>query len=530
MIMSGGVGARFGADCPKQYTSYDNRMVIDYVFDECRKTKGVDAIVVVAAADYVEFISKRYSVDTVVGGGTRPESVANGLKFINEKFACEKLIITNAVCPLATSEQYDKYFNLLDTNDYILTTWKLASALHRFDGVRVDRDDFFNVMEPDAYRFRMLYDNYDFTNVNKYIFHNMPSNSKGYYCFDYPYTMKLTYAHDLQLLKVLYDEIILKPSKETTLQIVNNYLSASGSQDINNWIRQVQFIMKEVAPKYSVTTYNMNSQTEANIVYEAESSSYGSIVLKFTPTEFHFHKEFTYYKHIAKGIMAEIIDTDKELNLLVIKTIKPGIQVKFDETNVELRKFFDCVDNNMIHESELNGDQAVPDVMSEFQEYVNSAEQMTYEYEFRKKMEGLAFEVWNAYFSDQPKYYLHRDLHRRNLLTTKEGIKAIDPRGTIGPKAFEYVIQFIIELRESPEELNKEKYNSMMNYFTKYVEREDLLAAMFIFWIYKMNDYCFQKNDDYKLASWCKKCILAIYFNDDETSWKTEKPNGLKKI
>ena len=46
LVMSGGVGARFGADCPKQYCMMGNRMVMDYVMDACRKTKGVDAIVI----------------------------------------------------------------------------------------------------------------------------------------------------------------------------------------------------------------------------------------------------------------------------------------------------------------------------------------------------------------------------------------------------------------------------------------------------------------------------------------------------
>lgn len=81
-----------------------------------------------------------------------------GIKYIHDHYDCEKLIITNAVCPLATSEQYDKYFRLLDEYDFVLTTWKLAPALQHFDGTRVDRDDYFNVMEPDAYRFKMLWD------------------------------------------------------------------------------------------------------------------------------------------------------------------------------------------------------------------------------------------------------------------------------------------------------------------------------------------------------------------------------------
>lgn len=512
LVMSGGVGARFGTDCPKQYNIMDNRMVIDYVIDACRKTKAVDEIVIVANEGWVDFVKERYNVPTVAGGSTRPESVLSGIKYIHDHYDCDKLIITNAVCPLATSEQYDKYFHLLDEYDFILTTWKLAPALQRFDGKRVDRDDFFNVMEPDAYRFKMLWDNYDFKNLKKYIFHNMPLRANAYYCFDYPYTMKLTYPHDLKLLKVLYDELIHEPEEESTLQVVNKYLSADGTNGIEQWITKVKSLMKEMTNRYALTSYELNCQTEANIVYEAHSNKYGDIIFKFTPSDFHFHKEYTYYSLSAKGIMAELVDTDADNCMLVIRTIKPGFQVRFDVANEQLQLFFDNVNSNMISEDRLNGDNQVPNVMSEFDLYVSCAGKFTWEYELRKYLEQKAYRVWEKYFKNAPKFYLHRDMHRRNLLRDGEHIVAIDPRGSIGPRAFEYVIQFIIELREYAPNLNKDLYNQMFSYFTKYVSAEELNAALFIFWVYKMNDYVFQKNDNYFLASWCKQCILELYY------------------
>ena len=104
-----------------------------------------------------------------------------------------------------------------------------------------------------------------------------------------------------------------------------------------------------------------------------------------------------------------------------------------------------------------------------------------------------------------------------NILKAEgEELRAIDPRGAIGPRAFEYVIPFIIELREF-DHFNCEKYNEMFAYFTKYVDEEELRAALFIFWVYKMNDYVFQKNDNYKLAGWCKTCILELYYNGEES-------------
>lgn len=517
LVMSGGTGSRFGADCPKQYCTMENRLVIDYVMDACRKTKNVDAIVIVAEEDYVDFCYERFAVPTVVGGKTRPESVANGIQYVYEHYDCEKLIITNAVCPLATSEQYDKYLNFLDEYDYVLTTWKLAPALHRFDGTKVDRDDFFNVMEPDAYRFKKLYSNFDFKNFRKYIFHNMPENSRPMFCFDYPYTMKLTYRHDLKLIKVLYDEFVVSPEKEKTIQVVNSYLSADGRQGVGTWVAAVQGIyIEDLAHKYDVTSYNINTQTEANIVYEARSSIHGDIIIKFTPSDFHFYKEYMFYKLSSKDIMAECIGYDKEYNAIILKMVKPGYQVKFDPKNSELRNFFNRINDTMIPEKKVLDDKNLPTIMGEFEEYVRCAERFTYEAKFRKKIENKAREIWNYYFEKSEKFFIHRDLHRRNILKAQGmELRAIDPRGVIGPRAFEYVIQFIIELREY-EHFNRGKYNEMFEYFSKYVDKKELNAALFIFWVYKMDDYVFQKNDNYKLAGWCKECILELYYNGKE--------------
>jgi 2-C-methyl-D-erythritol 4-phosphate cytidylyltransferase len=529
--MSGGIGARFGADCPKQYCIMDNRMVIDYVIDACRKTKGVDEIVIVASEQYVDFVNKRYNLPACIGGSSRPESVANGLKFINDNYNCDKLIITNAVCPLATSEQYEKYFSFLDEYDYVLTTWKLAPALHRFDGQKCDRDEFFNVMEPDAYRFKKLYANFDFQNMKKYIFHNMPNDSKAYFCMDYPYTMKLTNPHDLKLLKVLYEDIVIKPKENETLHTVNKYLSADGAKGIDQWIYNVQSSIDEFTNRYQLTSYSINTQTEANIVYEAHSIKYGDIIIKFTPSDFHYHKELKYYQLANKETMAELIGYHSEYNALVIKMIKPGFQVKFDSSNKELRTFYDKIDSNLIPLEKLNNDKTVPTVEGEFEEYVNAAGKYTYDIEFRQSMEKKARLVWNLYFKDSPRFYIHRDLHKRNLLNAGDSIVAIDPRGTIGPRAFEYVIQFIIELRDYPSAPKMDLYNEMFDYFTKYVDADTLKAALFVFWVYKMDDYIFQKNDNFQYANWCKQCILNLYFDGIKNPEDNNVlPQGLKKI
>lgn len=531
LVMSGGIGSRFGADCPKQYCMMGSRMCIDYVMDACRKTKGIDQIVIVAAGEYVDFCQKRYQVPTVEGGASRPESVANGLKFINENYDCEKIIITNAVCPLATSAQYQRYLEALDEYDYVLTAWKLAPALHRFDGTKVDRDDYFNIMEPDAYMFKKLYANFDFINLKKYIFHNMPDDSKAFFCMDYPFTNKLTYPHDIKILSVLYDELIVKPDKEKAIHSVSNFLAAGGKEDVIKWIYKVQEYIEEFKNTYRLTSYIINAQTEENIVYEAQSTIYGDIIIKFTPSKENFHKEYTFYKLAPKDIMCELIGVDEEYNAIVLKMIKPGFQVEINPQNPEIVDFFKKVSDNLIPEAKLEGDTTVPNVYDEFFIFQEEASKYTYEFFFRQSMERKALKVWDVYFKNAPKYYLHRDYHKRNLLKAGDGILAIDPRGAIGPKAFEYVIQFIIELREYPEKLNIQRYDELFNFFSQFVDKDELRAALFFFWVYKMDDYSFHKKDNYKLANWCKACILELYFKDvDDPTDESVMPKGLKKL
>lgn len=531
LVMSGGVGSRFGADCPKQYCMMGNRMCIDYVMDACRKTKGIDAIVVVAAGEYVDFCNKRFGVPSVQGGTSRPESVANGLKYIHDNYDCEKVIITNAVCPLATSSQYERYLNALDDYDYVLTTWKLAPALHKFDGTKVDRDDYFNVMEPDAYRFKKLYENFDFENKKKYIFHNMPDDSKPFFCMDYPFTNKLTHPHDIKILSVLYDELVLKPDREKAIRQVSHFLAAGGKNDVIKWIYKCQEYIEEFKNTYKLTSYNINAQTEENIVYEAQSIIHGDIIIKFTPSDENFHKEYTFYKLASKDIMCEMIDCDKEYNAIVLKMLKPGFQVRINVDNPEIQLFFERVSKNLIPESALQGDMSVPNVYDEFFIFQKEASKYTYEYFFRQSMERKALKVWEVYFKNAKKYYLHRDYHKRNLLKTADGIKAIDPRGAIGPAAFEYVIQFIIELREYPDRLNKEEYKKLFNFFSQFIDEDELRAALFFFWVYKMDDYSFHKKDNYKLANWCKSCLVELYFNGiDDPTEENIMPQGLKKL
>lgn len=521
LVMSGGSGTRFGADKPKQYCDMKGRPVIEYVLEACKLSKRTDQVVIVCAKDYVESIGVQYGYPTTEGGETRTESLYNGLQYVAQHYACKKVIVINAVCPLVLDSQIDLYFDLLDDYDYVLTAWKMTSTLHRYDGQMVDRNDFFHVMEPEGYNFKKLHDNYKADYPVPYVFHQMPKDSKPYYCFDYPYTMKLTYGRDLKVAELLYEDIIEKPRREKTMHKMNMWLSSFKSDSVDKiyeWSSKIPEYMEILSQKWEITNYSLNPQAFATCVFEAFSRKYGPVIVKFHSPTGRYNAELSYYKNSKGGFMADLLDFDDEFRALLIRKVLPGIQVKFNELNPNFFVFFKKVSENYIEVPE--NIEGVPTVMSEFNLVVEHASNYTYEHDFRQRLEAMAISIYNKYFSDSKRYFLHRDLQRRNLLQSRNGIVAIDPLGCIGPKEFEYCIEVVIETRQSKDPVDC--YKKLFSLFTNFVEPERLAAALFFFFVHKMDEYVFVKHDHYEMASWALDMIKSLFFTEEELTYGRE--------
>ena len=519
LIMSGGVGQRFGSGVPKQYCMMGDRPIIEYAIDAARFCSSVDQLVIVTTEDYKDSIATKYGFPTTVGGSTRTESLANGLEFVAQHYDCEKVVIANAVCPLMTEEQLDRYFKLLDEYDYVLTSWKVVSTLHRYDGKCVDRNDYFHVMEPEAYRFKMLYENYKRDYPVPYIFHQLPKTAKGYFCFDYPYTMKITYSSDVKIAKILYDDLILKPKQDKIRQGVVSWLSSFCKDGVSEWYAKIPEYMADLANKYQITSWIVNPKTFATCVFEAESRLYGSVILKFHAPSGRYPYELAYYKLSANGRMAALLDYNDDYRALLIKKIVPGMMVKFDSKDPGLKAFYKDISSNFIGVDSLPGDLRVKSIIEDFE--INASNSDKYKFDGRKALLDNAVRwVWKKYFADSPMYYLHRDLQRRNILRGVDGIYAIDALGIIGPKEFEFTLNFIIETRAQPDRI-VELHDEMLDYFSEYCDRKRLLAALFITWVHKMDEYVFSKNDDQQLARWCLGVIEKIFYGGE---------NGLLEI
>lgn len=512
LMMSGGSGQRFGSDTPKQYCEMAGRPVIEYALDACRFSKA-DDVVIVTAQNYLDPIHEKYGFPTTVGGSNRTISLYNGLQYVKQHYDCDKIIIVNAVCPLMTEEQLDRYFNLLDDYDYVLTAWRVVSSLHKFDGTNVERNDYFQCMEPEAYRFDLLYENYKVDYPAPYIFHQIPKTANGFYCFDYPYTMKITYAFDIKVANLFYQEIIAKPRRERARIKMNQRLLSFGQSEVTEWQLNVGRIMEELVNRWELGEYTTNPQAQTSCVFEAQSKKYGDVIVKIHSPKGNYDAEAEYYKKCKFPEMTPLFDYDDDYRALLLKKVVPGIQVRFDSEDQDLRKLYDDVDRAWIHCDEMDIDvNKIPTVLDYLDVNVRIAKDNIYKKEYRALLVDISYEFWNKLFADAEQFFIHRDLHKRNILRSTEGLNVIDPLGIIGPKEFEFTIPFIIELRDKTGKSARDKYLEMLNYFSKYCDRKRLEAAVFFTWVYKAEEYVFAKNDNYKMLDELIKALEDVMF------------------
>ena len=208
IILAGGLGSRFGADRPKQYCTVFGKEMIWYSIDAFRKAETIDDFIVIVDKTEMEKgrIASEYGVKTVLGGDSRNSSFKNALDYIAENYPdCERIIENNAACPMITPELIDEFINLLDEYDFVNTAYKITDALGSYKDRIADREEFYLIQAPDAYRFPLLYKYFDENSNLCHPAHQLPLDTKEYRYFGYTDNYKVTYPEDIKIVEMLME-------------------------------------------------------------------------------------------------------------------------------------------------------------------------------------------------------------------------------------------------------------------------------------------------------------------------------------
>ena len=208
IVLAGGIGQRFGGDKPKQYYLIKGKEMIAYSIELFRAAKTIDDFVVVLNPEEYESgrIAQQYGVRTVCGGKSRNWSFKNALEYIAREFPdCEKIIENNAACPLTKPELIDSYIGLLDEYDFVQTTLKITDALGSYKDRAVNREDYFLIQAPDAYRFRLLREHFNPDHPNGHPAVQLPESARGYNAFYDGRVFKVTHPDDIRIVEAMME-------------------------------------------------------------------------------------------------------------------------------------------------------------------------------------------------------------------------------------------------------------------------------------------------------------------------------------
>lgn len=215
MILSGGVGKRFGAETPKQYQDLLGKPVVQYVVEATQKAEKIDKTLVVCAEEFEDWFRDSFGVDVCRGGAERNISFMNGMNYIKERYDCKKLMVFDAMRPFVTPELIDLYMDKLDEYEVVATCQRIVDSLGCLDFHECDRSRYYILQSPEAFRFDLIYNHFNPDSPLVEAYQQLPEGTTLYKYFDFPDNYKLTFYHDLDFMRMYMEH---KKEKEKTIK------------------------------------------------------------------------------------------------------------------------------------------------------------------------------------------------------------------------------------------------------------------------------------------------------------------------
>lgn len=174
IILSGGSGSRLGSDIPKQYIEVAGKPVISYCLETLFSSRFIDRILIVAAENWQEYLSKKVSelndngkfIGYALPGETRQLSIYNGLKAI-EKYDIKNpeqyVFIHDAARPLLSADDIASYITAAKGHDGVLPVLPMKDTVYLSDdGMQVssliNRKKVFAGQAPEVFLYKKYLD------------------------------------------------------------------------------------------------------------------------------------------------------------------------------------------------------------------------------------------------------------------------------------------------------------------------------------------------------------------------------------
>ncbi|MDQ6787604.1 MAG: 2-C-methyl-D-erythritol 4-phosphate cytidylyltransferase [Acidobacteriota bacterium] len=166
IIVAAGTGSRFGSETPKQFLEILGKPVIVHTLESFESCPQIDEIILVlSAAETGNFrkIAEKYNFKklkkTIAGGGTRGESVWNGLCAIDSQ-TCEIVAVHDGARPLVLVEEITKTIEKARETGAACLVAAVTETIKEISGDKIvqtiDRAKLRRALTPQAFRYEIL--------------------------------------------------------------------------------------------------------------------------------------------------------------------------------------------------------------------------------------------------------------------------------------------------------------------------------------------------------------------------------------
>lgn len=164
VIVAAGRGERAGGTIPKQFRTVAGKSLVAHALAAFADHPAMDRTIVVIAEGQEEALARAIAPhalpQTVTGGATRRESVANALAAIAAEGGAARVLIHDAARPFLPARVIDDLLATLDSADGAIPALPVVDTLARGAGTdlgdTVPRDGLYRVQTPQAFRFPAL--------------------------------------------------------------------------------------------------------------------------------------------------------------------------------------------------------------------------------------------------------------------------------------------------------------------------------------------------------------------------------------
>lgn len=207
------------------------------------------------------------------------------------------------------------------------------------------------------------------------------------------------------------------------------------------WLEELPALVERICQKHNITNLQTAPEMRMNPVLFGESATLGPVVLKLALPNDEITSEFKMAIYVGGNGYPEVLDHDLQIGWILMERIQPGVTMQhLSQTGAISDEEATVAAANLMLESIM----PVPEShqFPSLERWLKSL----FEYERRHSTDGplpdhqisLAIRHARCLLS-QPLQHtlLHGDFHHGNIIQDESGWMLIDPKGLIGPTAFE---------------------------------------------------------------------------------------------